>query len=155
MMDLDDNYDMNLHPMNDFAIRDFTLPEIDPHEVEPEDDAVQWKASQTSNRALDSLMLEAQAQNAYAVRGTLGEWHLLPTGEDTILNSFVHCSSAEPMELGWVRWLSRRVGVDLTRKIGADAILQLRHYVCLQCHSVTVCSSFDQETHAGLAHAKQ
>jgi hypothetical protein len=59
------------------------------------------------------------------------------------------------MELGWGRWLSRRVGVDLTRKIGADAILQPRHYVCLQCHSVNVCSSFDKETHAGFAHAKQ
>ncbi|KAJ7025611.1 hypothetical protein C8F04DRAFT_134494 [Mycena alexandri] len=50
MMDLDD---LNMHTMRD------NLPEND----ESDCDSVQWKSSQTTNRALDSLLLEAQ-QNA-------------------------------------------------------------------------------------------
>ncbi|KAJ7717989.1 hypothetical protein B0H16DRAFT_433383 [Mycena metata] len=50
MMDLDD---LDMHTMRD------NLPEND----ESDCDSVQWKSSQTTNRALDSLLLEAQ-QNA-------------------------------------------------------------------------------------------
>jgi hypothetical protein len=67
-MDLDD----------DVYMRD-AGPDSDP--LEREDLEVQWKSSQTSNRALDSLMLEA-AQNAHAVGR--GECH-----------SYLHCDHYE------------------------------------------------------------
>lgn len=47
-----DDYDMSMHIMRE------NLPDSDPREDECE--SVHWKSSQTSNRALDTLMREAQ-----------------------------------------------------------------------------------------------
>ncbi|KAJ6551713.1 hypothetical protein B0H19DRAFT_1158659 [Mycena capillaripes] len=55
-------------------IIDFDL-DMDLHR-EDDSEEVQWKSSQTSNRALDSLMLEAQRQNAVrASRASESEWN--------------------------------------------------------------------------------
>ncbi|KAJ6493971.1 hypothetical protein C8R47DRAFT_1194810 [Mycena vitilis] len=69
-MDLD--LDSNMHPMRATRPLSVNPPRSSPESCEDADETdfdVQWKASQTSNRALDSLMLEAQ--NAAPARGAM------------------------------------------------------------------------------------
>ncbi|KAJ7471182.1 hypothetical protein B0H11DRAFT_2237491 [Mycena galericulata] len=60
---------MSMHESIPLTTQMYALP--GPHDEDEESDAVQWKASQTTNRALDSLMLEAQeAQSLWPAKRT-------------------------------------------------------------------------------------
>ncbi|KAJ7078508.1 hypothetical protein C8R44DRAFT_96875 [Mycena epipterygia] len=63
---MDDDYDMSMHTMRE------NLPESDRRDDEC--DSVHWKSSQTSNRALDTLMREAQNAMRPAQRESDWTW---------------------------------------------------------------------------------
>ncbi|KAJ6461016.1 hypothetical protein C8R45DRAFT_1081027 [Mycena sanguinolenta] len=70
-MDVDYDIDMDMHAMRD------TLPQSQADDAANdgrEDLEVQWKSSQTSNRALDSLMLEAAQNAATRATGLRNDW---------------------------------------------------------------------------------